>query len=67
MQRLSKLAWWSTAIALVYLTWRWFHDGLQLESGLGCLTLSALAFAMTRPQLKFLFRNYTKMQMRVTF
>jgi hypothetical protein len=65
MGRLYKALGTAANLLMVYLTWRWFRDGLNLNFGLGCLILSGYAIVVTRAQLGHLFATYFNIMSRL--
>lgn len=56
--RLLKTATSVAYLLLIWLTWQWFQGGLNWEFSAGCLLVSSFWLALTRLEMRSLFKTY---------
>ncbi|HEY9778365.1 MAG TPA: hypothetical protein V6C81_31675 [Planktothrix sp.] len=58
MLRITKTFSSLAYLLMIWLSWRWAHNGLDMQFSVGCLFVSGLWLALTRVQLHRLLRTY---------
>jgi hypothetical protein len=52
-------------VFMLFMTWRWFHQGFGLEFDVSCLVLSSMWMTLTFAQVKHLMRSYATILSRL--